>query len=39
MNFTSVNKIFEASFKKHWDRPVLMRYSMQTDGSIQEIWV
>ena len=26
MEFTSVNKIFEASFKKHWDRPAISNY-------------
>ena len=26
MNFTSVNKIFEKSFKKNWDRPAISNY-------------
>ena len=26
MEFTSVNKIFEAAFKKHWDRPAISNY-------------
>ena len=26
MEFTSVNKIFEASFKKNWDRPAISNY-------------
>ena len=26
MGFTSVNKIFEAAFKKHWDRPAISNY-------------
>ncbi len=26
MEFTSVNKIFEASFKRHWDRPAISNY-------------
>ena len=26
MNFTSVNKIFEESFKKNWDRPAISNY-------------
>lgn len=30
MNFTSVNKIFEASFKKHWDRPAISNYQGAT---------
>ena len=26
MEFTSVNKIFEAAFRKHWDRPAISNY-------------
>ena len=26
MNFISVNKIFEKSFKKNWDRPAISNY-------------
>ena len=26
MEFTSVNKIFEQSFKKNWDRPAISNY-------------
>ena len=26
MEFTSVNKLFEASFKKNWDRPAISNY-------------
>ena len=26
MEFTSVNKLFEESFKKNWDRPALSNY-------------
>ena len=26
MEFTSVNKIFESAFKKHWDRPAISNY-------------
>lgn len=30
MEFTSVNKIFEASFKKNWDRPAISNYQGMT---------
>lgn len=30
MEFTSVNKIFEASFKKNWDRPAISNYQGST---------
>ncbi len=30
MEFTSVNKIFENSFKKHWDRPAISNYHGET---------
>lgn len=30
MNFTSVNKIFEASFKRNWDRPAISNYQGAT---------
>ena len=30
MSFTSVNKIFEASFKKNWDRPAISNYQGAT---------
>ena len=30
MNFTSVNKIFEESFRKNWDRPALSNYQGAT---------
>lgn len=30
MEFTSVNKIFEASFRKNWDRPAISNYHGET---------
>ena len=30
MEFTSVNKIFENSFKKNWDRPAISNYRGET---------
>ena len=30
MNFTSVNKLFEASFKTNWDRPAISNYQGET---------
>ena len=30
MNFTSVNKLFEASFKNNWDRPAISNYQGAT---------
>lgn len=30
MNFTSVNKIFESSFKRNWDRPAISNYQGAT---------
>ena len=30
MNFTSVNKIFEASFRENWDRPAISNYQGAT---------
>lgn len=30
MEFTSVNKLFEASFKKNWDRPAISNYQGMT---------
>ena len=30
MNFTSVNKLFEASFRANWDRPAISNYKGET---------
>lgn len=30
MEFTSVNKIFEESFRKNWDRPAISNYQGST---------